>query len=61
MAEKPSQARAYADAFKIKQKEKVFIELEPCTTFPKGAVITWAVGHLVKKPRMLLNDMLPIR
>ncbi|MFB7158838.1 DNA topoisomerase III [Lysinibacillus sp. NPDC056232] len=53
LAEKPSQARAYADAFKIKQKEKVFIELEPCSTFPEGAVITWAVGHLVelKEPK----------
>ncbi|WP_312506262.1 DNA topoisomerase III [Lysinibacillus sp.] len=53
LAEKPSQARAYADAFKIKQKEKVFIELEPCSTFPEGAIITWAVGHLVelKEPK----------
>ncbi|MFF2793776.1 type IA DNA topoisomerase [Lysinibacillus xylanilyticus] len=53
LAEKPSQARAYADAFKIKQKEKLFIELEPCSTFPEGAVITWAVGHLVelKEPK----------
>ncbi|WP_155590853.1 type IA DNA topoisomerase [Lysinibacillus cavernae] len=53
LAEKPSQARAYADAFKIKQKEKTFIELEPCSTFPNGAVITWAVGHLVelKEPK----------
>jgi len=53
LAEKPSQARAYADAFKVKQKEKTFIELEPCSTFPHGAVITWAVGHLVelKEPK----------
>lgn len=53
LAEKPSQARAYADAFKIKRKEKIFIELEPCSTFPNGAVITWAVGHLVelKEPK----------
>ncbi|MEK4170428.1 DNA topoisomerase III [Lysinibacillus sp. FSL L8-0312] len=53
LAEKPSQARAYADAFKIKKKEKTFIELEPCSTFPNGAVITWAVGHLVelKEPK----------
>ena len=46
LAEKPSQARAHADAFKIKQKEKTFIELEPCSTFPMGAIITWAVSHL---------------
>lgn len=53
LAEKPSQARAYADAFKVKQKDKTFIELEPCATFPEGAVITWAVGHLVelKEPK----------
>lgn len=53
LAEKPSQARAYAEAYKIKQKEKTFIELEPCSTFPEGAIITWAVGHLVelKEPK----------
>ncbi|MEO4052810.1 DNA topoisomerase III [Solibacillus sp. CAU 1738] len=53
LAEKPSQARAYAEAYKIKQKEKTFIELEPCSTFPDGAIITWAVGHLVelKEPK----------
>lgn len=33
LAEKPSQARAYAEAFKIKHKEKTFIELAPCSTF----------------------------
>ncbi len=53
LAEKPSQARAYADAFKIKLKEKNFIELEPCPTFPDGAVISWGIGHLVtlKEPK----------
>lgn len=53
LAEKPSQARAYAEAFKVKHKEKTFIEIEPCSTFPGGAVITWAVGHLVelKEPK----------
>ncbi|MGE7090594.1 hypothetical protein ACQKII_03875 [Lysinibacillus sp. NPDC048646] len=52
-AEKPSQARAYAEAYKIKQKQKTFIEIEPCSTFPEGAIITWAVGHLVelKEPK----------
>ena len=39
LAEKPSQARAYAEAFKIKRKEKTFIELEPCATFPVGGII----------------------
>lgn len=58
LAEKPSQARAYADAFKVKQKDKTFIELEPCATFPEGAVITWAVGHLVelKEPKEYNKD-----
>ncbi|AWE07099.1 type IA DNA topoisomerase [Lysinibacillus sp. 2017] len=53
LAEKPSQARAYAEAFKIKQKEKTFIELEPCPTFPEGAIISWGIGHLVelKQPK----------
>lgn len=47
MAEKPSQARAYADAFQTKQKTKTYIELNASTTFPDGAIITWGVGHLV--------------
>lgn len=53
LAEKPSQARAYAEAFKVIHKEKTFIELEPCSTFPDGAVITWGIGHLVelKEPK----------
>src|SRR5699024_3112789 len=24
-----------------------YYELEPCNTFPNGALITWAVGHLI--------------
>lgn len=53
LAEKPSQARAYAEAFKVKHKEKTYIELEPCATFPEGAVISWGIGHLVelKEPK----------
>lgn len=47
MAEKPSQARSYADAFDVKNKTKTYIELKPCSTFPDGAIITWGVGHLV--------------
>jgi|SRR5690625_370570 len=46
-SEKPSQARAYAQAFKVKSKDKTSIELEPCSTFPDGATITWGIGHLV--------------
>lgn len=48
LAEKPSQAKAYADAFKIQDKEKTHINLKPCTTFPEGATITWGIGHLAE-------------
>lgn len=48
VAEKPSQARAYADAFTVKKKEKNYIELAKSSMFPQGAFITWAVGHLVE-------------
>ena len=55
LAEKPSQARAYAEAFKIKHKEKTFIELEPCSTFPDGAIISWGIGHLGNTDFLILN------
>lgn len=48
LAEKPSQAKAYADAFQIKEKTKTYIELKPDNTFPEGATITWGIGHLVE-------------
>lgn len=48
LAEKPSQAKAYADAFSIKTKNRHYIELNACSTFPSGAIITWAIGHLVE-------------
>ncbi|MGM0924689.1 MAG: DNA topoisomerase 3 [Bacillota bacterium] len=53
LAEKPSQAKAYSDAFTIKKRDKTFIELNPCSTFPTGATITWGIGHLVelKQPK----------
>ncbi|MFD1926474.1 DNA topoisomerase III [Sporosarcina siberiensis] len=47
LAEKPSQAKAYAEAFTVAKRDKTHIELEPCSTFPEGAVITWGIGHLV--------------
>ena len=47
LAEKPSQAKAYASAFSIGRKDKSFIELKPCDIFPSGAIITWGIGHLV--------------
>lgn len=47
LAEKPSQAKAYAEAFAIEKKDKTCITLKPCAVFPNGATITWAIGHLV--------------
>lgn len=48
IAEKPSQAKSYADAFKVKNKTKHYIELNSCNTFPNGAFLTWGIGHLVQ-------------
>lgn len=48
LAEKPSQAKAYAEAFNVKNKTKTHIEIEPCATFESGAFITWGIGHLVE-------------
>ncbi|WP_432363057.1 DNA topoisomerase 3 [Sporosarcina sp. UB5] len=47
LAEKPSQAKAYADAFSVRKHEG-FLEIIPCQIFPQGAYITWGVGHLVE-------------
>ncbi|MEY2373349.1 type IA DNA topoisomerase [Lysinibacillus capsici] len=47
LAEKPSQAKAYAEAFEVAKREKTHIELKPCSTFTGGAIITWGIGHLV--------------
>lgn len=48
LAEKPSQALAYGSAFKIVEREKSYISIDKCSTFPDGALITWGVGHLVE-------------
>lgn len=48
LAEKPDQARKYANAFKIKNKTKHYIEIEKNDTFKDGAIITWGIGHLVE-------------
>lgn len=52
LAEKPSQAKAYADAFSVKKHEG-YLEIIPCSIFPEGAYITWGIGHLVelKEPK----------
>lgn len=47
VAEKPSQAKAYSDAFKSK-KQKGYYEILPDPIFPQGAYLTWAIGHLVE-------------
>ncbi|WP_313959472.1 hypothetical protein [Lysinibacillus fusiformis] len=48
LAEKPPQAKAYAEAFDVAKREKTHIELKPCSTFPHSATITWGIGHLVE-------------
>ncbi|TMW72878.1 type IA DNA topoisomerase [Alteribacter natronophilus] len=48
LAEKPSQAKAYADAFSRVKKEDGFFSISPCATFPGGAILTWGIGHLVE-------------
>lgn len=47
LAEKPSQAAAYSQAFQVANRTKTEINLKPCSTFPEGATITWGIGHLV--------------
>lgn len=52
VAEKPSQAKAYGDAFKTVKREG-YMEVAPDAIFPEGAIITWGIGHLVelKEPK----------
>ncbi|GKS09824.1 DNA topoisomerase [Paenibacillus chitinolyticus] len=45
IAEKPDQGAKLASPFKNK-KQQGFIEISPNDTFPNGALITWAVGHV---------------
>ncbi len=45
IAEKPDQGTTLASPFKFKKKQG-FIEISPNELFPKGAYVTWAVGHL---------------
>ncbi|WP_174732893.1 DNA topoisomerase III [Mesobacillus harenae] len=47
IAEKPDQGRTLASVFKIKKREG-FIEILPNETFPEGAYVTWAIGHLTE-------------
>ncbi|MCA1030427.1 DNA topoisomerase III [Bacillus timonensis] len=45
IAEKPDQGHKIASAFKF-VKKKGYIEISPNSHFPRGAFLTWAVGHL---------------
>lgn len=45
IAEKSSQAEALAAPYKHKKKGS-YIEIDPCMTFPEGALLTWCAGHL---------------
>lgn len=45
IAEKPDQARTLASVFPTK-KGQGFIEVLPNKIFPKGAYVTWAIGHI---------------
>lgn len=49
LAEKPSQAKAYAEAFQVEKREKTHMLLKPTSIFPDSeVVITWGIGHLVE-------------
>ncbi|MGG1021097.1 DNA topoisomerase III [Bacillus paralicheniformis] len=48
LAEKPSQAKDYAEALKPTQRKDGYIEVEPNSFFSNGAIITWAIGHLLE-------------
>lgn len=45
IAEKPDQGAKLAAPFPNK-KRNGYIEIMPCDMFPKGAIMTWAIGHL---------------
>ncbi len=46
-AEKPSQARDYANALGIKKKHKDYIEIQDSDII-SNAIVTWGYGHLVE-------------
>ncbi|KAB7708215.1 DNA topoisomerase III [Bacillus aerolatus] len=47
IAEKPDQGRTLASPFKSIKRDG-FLEIAPNRFFPKGAYMTWAVGHLTQ-------------
>ncbi|MDF9524577.1 DNA topoisomerase 3 [Bacillus cereus] len=48
LAEKPNQAKAYAEAFPKVEKKEGHFYVPPCSLLPSGGNITWAYGHLVE-------------
>ncbi|MGG1575278.1 DNA topoisomerase 3 [Fictibacillus sp. NRS-1165] len=48
IAEKPSQAQALAGPFSKVKKQKGYYEIPPQEILPKGAYLTWCVGHLLE-------------
>ena len=53
LAEKPSQAKAYSEAFRNAKRQEGYYDIPSCSIFPEGAKITWGIGHLVtlKEPK----------
>ena len=51
LAEKPDQGAKLATPFPHKKKQG-YIEIQSCSQFPNGAILTWAIGHLceLKQP-----------
>lgn len=48
IAEKPDAAKKMAEPYGGRlNKEKGYIEVNPCSTFPTGAIFCFAIGHLV--------------
>ncbi|MFE4281582.1 toprim domain-containing protein, partial [Streptomyces goshikiensis] len=48
LAEKPSQAQAYIDAFKSADEKKGYYVVRDNRYFAGEAIVTWAIGHLVE-------------
>ncbi|MGG0716813.1 DNA topoisomerase III [Robertmurraya massiliosenegalensis] len=47
IAEKPDQGLTLASVYKMKKKQG-YIEILPNEIFPKGAYVTWAIGHITQ-------------
>lgn len=48
ISEKRNQAISYCDAFNPANMTEHYATLKPCSTFPFGAIVTWAFGHLLE-------------